>query len=491
MKTLLTVLGIILFAANARAQMQQFDSMYIFASSPSYDYRNISVEKPPQFMNITVLNSAYERHSAGRSDIITRKLFYFNLSAELALTNDAFMNINPSASRSIVAWQSNKFGSQDIFFSTASGSNWSAPIICDTSGATSETNPNVAENYSTGSPVYYIVYQKGSDIIVRTYSNGIKILDTNITASDNNPASSPVIKVSTSNLYIVYLTEVSPGHKNIVLKTANFSGSTLTWGLTNIIPQVSSPSNLKLMDHPTGLGIGFISYDYDTLGTKHTVGFSFTNSPNPSREILSKNFSGQNSGGEGAYYPILTDATVGYETFAWHRKTADSSIVFAFKNFSNGGNAVPKKRFYLGDSTVNTKITMTEPIRDVYWYRMRLIWEQRINGKWALVESIFDNALNGVVQTGNQVPYGFRLYQNYPNPFNPGTKIRFDIPRSSYVTLKVHDAAGRLITELLSQPLNAGTYEYNFNAENIPSGIYFYSVITESGMEMKKMVVLK
>lgn len=97
----------------------------------------------------------------------------------------------------------------------------------------------------------------------------------------------------------------------------------------------------------------------------------------------------------------------------------------------------------------------------------------------------------GITNISSEVPASFALYQNYPNPFNPSTNIKFDLPKQSHVTLRVYDPAGKLVTQLLSQQLSAGVYEYSFTAENFSSGIYFYSLVTESGTQTKKMLLIK
>ncbi|WP_337873283.1 T9SS type A sorting domain-containing protein, partial [Ignavibacterium sp.] len=88
------------------------------------------------------------------------------------------------------------------------------------------------------------------------------------------------------------------------------------------------------------------------------------------------------------------------------------------------------------------------------------------------------------------VAQNFNLHQNYPNPFNPSTKIRFIIPASSlnpfskgegtFVTLKVYDLLGNEVATLVNDYKSAGNYEVEFNASNLSSGIYFYTLITNS-----------
>lgn len=100
----------------------------------------------------------------------------------------------------------------------------------------------------------------------------------------------------------------------------------------------------------------------------------------------------------------------------------------------------------------------------------------------------------GINQIATEIPDGFSLHQNYPNPFNPVTKIRFDVPSSSHfsnVRLTVFDAAGRKVEELVNQILAAGSYEADFNAGNRSSGVYFYELAAGDFTETKKMVVLK
>ncbi|MEJ2616709.1 MAG: T9SS type A sorting domain-containing protein, partial [Ignavibacteriaceae bacterium] len=83
------------------------------------------------------------------------------------------------------------------------------------------------------------------------------------------------------------------------------------------------------------------------------------------------------------------------------------------------------------------------------------------------------------------------LYQNYPNPFNPDTKISFYLSKTIKIKLKIYDVLGREIRTLINRELNSGYYNFKFNSENLPSGIYFYRLISGTYILTKKMVVLK
>jgi hypothetical protein len=97
----------------------------------------------------------------------------------------------------------------------------------------------------------------------------------------------------------------------------------------------------------------------------------------------------------------------------------------------------------------------------------------------------------GINQLSAIIPDRFNLYQNYPNPFNPTTKIKFDIDKSGFASLSVYDVTGKEIAKLVSQNLVTGTYEYEFNGVDLPSGIYFYKLETPNSSSVKKMSLIK
>jgi uncharacterized delta-60 repeat protein len=94
------------------------------------------------------------------------------------------------------------------------------------------------------------------------------------------------------------------------------------------------------------------------------------------------------------------------------------------------------------------------------------------------------------------LPEKFLLSQNYPNPFNPSTKINFSLPLPGFVNISVYDINGNLVSGLVSEYFNAGTYEVEWEAGSfLPSGIYFYRLRASSGSnifnESKKMLLIK
>jgi len=89
------------------------------------------------------------------------------------------------------------------------------------------------------------------------------------------------------------------------------------------------------------------------------------------------------------------------------------------------------------------------------------------------------------------LPVSYKLDQNYPNPFNPTTTINFSIPRQSMVTLKIFNILGQEVKTLVNENKAPGNYSINFNASNLSSGVYFYSIKTGNYYQVKKMMLLK
>ena len=98
---------------------------------------------------------------------------------------------------------------------------------------------------------------------------------------------------------------------------------------------------------------------------------------------------------------------------------------------------------------------------------------------------------NPVGIISNQTAVSFDLYQNFPNPFNPSTSIIYELPQSELVTLKIFDALGKEVTNLVNSRQSAGVYSVDWNAGNHPSGIYFYTIQAGNFKETKRMMLLK
>jgi hypothetical protein len=110
-------------------------------------------------------------------------------------------------------------------------------------------------------------------------------------------------------------------------------------------------------------------------------------------------------------------------------------------------------------------------------------------------EAIWRIPLSEMITSADQLteikPETFNLSQNYPNPFNPSTAIKYSVPNSSRVKIKVFDVLGKEVTTLVNEEKPAGNYEVNFDAAKLTSGVYFYRIMVSDFIQTKKMLLLK
>jgi Secretion system C-terminal sorting domain len=160
-----------------------------------------------------------------------------------------------------------------------------------------------------------------------------------------------------------------------------------------------------------------------------------------------------------------------------------------------------RKRDYSGLSTPLYNLSLVKNIGLYYQVEWELVGNEDqlkgaiINGKVYGDTTVVD------VNDPNKTPKEFYLSQNYPNPFNPSTKIKYVVPKSSFVNLKIYDALGREVTTLVNEEKHPGEYEVEFsakggsasggNAHNLSSGIYFYHLQAGKFVETKKMILLR
>ncbi len=136
---------------------------------------------------------------------------------------------------------------------------------------------------------------------------------------------------------------------------------------------------------------------------------------------------------------------------------------------------------YYSSDTMATAITLNKDADNLYFAFARLT----------------GTTTNSLVYTPTAVRVeapkakNFLLNQNYPNPFNPSTKISYQLPSGSVVTLKVYDVIGNEVATLVNEFTPAGSYEVNFNASKLSSGVYYYQLRTGSFVQTNKMLLVK
>ena len=134
--------------------------------------------------------------------------------------------------------------------------------------------------------------------------------------------------------------------------------------------------------------------------------------------------------------------------------------------------------------------TTAEP--QIYSYTDRLAGVTVPRLYYRLKQTDFDGSYNySDISTAEIAPASFELAQNYPNPFNPSTVISYSLPENEFVTLKVYDVLGNEVASLVNEQKTAGKYSVNFDASDLGSGVYFYTLKAGANMQSRKMILVK
>ena len=132
------------------------------------------------------------------------------------------------------------------------------------------------------------------------------------------------------------------------------------------------------------------------------------------------------------------------------------------------------------------------PVGDLGWFPTQLAtWKAQRGAELGYIDSVLTGRIVLAVHSTQALPQGFQLEQNYPNPFNPTTTIGYQLPKVSRVSLKVYDLLGREVATLVDGRQSAGSHVVGFNADELPSGVYFYSITADALHQARKMVLVK
>jgi photosystem II stability/assembly factor-like uncharacterized protein len=176
----------------------------------------------------------------------------------------------------------------------------------------------------------------------------------------------------------------------------------------------------------------------------------------------------------------ITASEINNRGFEIQRKTNSSD--FATIGFVNGmGTTTEMSNYFYTD--------VPENVSEILIYRLKQIDYDGTFNYSAEVSINFESLNNGI--NNQEIPSEFILMQNYPNPFNPSTRIKFAIPASGFVSLKVYDMLGCEISSLVNEVRKAGIHSVSFSAVNLPAGMYFYELKAEGFSSVKKMLLVK
>jgi len=137
-----------------------------------------------------------------------------------------------------------------------------------------------------------------------------------------------------------------------------------------------------------------------------------------------------------------------------------------------------------------TSQTYTYPLTSIFFVNENYGWSVGTNGRM-LRTTDGGGTITGLETISSNIPDSYSLKQNYPNPFNPVTYIEFNIPEPGFVKLTVFNSIGRQVGIIINEQLQPGVYKTQFEGSELSSGVYFYTIQSNSYLETKKLVLIK
>jgi len=169
------------------------------------------------------------------------------------------------------------------------------------------------------------------------------------------------------------------------------------------------------------------------------------------------------------------------------------SFIF-FTDFNNGWHVGPSNQiYYTSNSGESWTIQSIPPLPLIDFYSCYFV--DSLTG-WAVGGAIYKTTSGGVLtnftNSSTEIPDEYFLSQNYPNPFNPVTNLEFGISKLGFVSVKVYDVLGNIVSILVKENKPAGSYEIEFDGSDFASGIYFYRLEVDGNhIDTKRMILLK
>ena len=307
------------------------------------------------------------------------------------------------------------------------------------------------------------------------------------------PASSPVMLVSRESLVQdpIYLLDSSNSSRTLVWAVKETSGYNLFAESFAVVDTPITPA-VKINSDSTGSDLFYFSAAKSKSGETIIL---WSSKKNDVWQVNRRVFSRTGELSAEQIISDVSDSTIDYAANSISVNNDGESMAvwegnrrLIIKCFDADGNLKGKALTIVGD---NENSYQGYPNVVYAGNTMYLAWMDGATIKMRLLNA--DTLFSSIGATKNTAGNISRLMiiQNYPNPFNPSTTINYQIPKAGYVSIKVYDALGRDVSTLLNEYKEQGSYSCSFNASNLSSGMYFYTMKSGGYTTTKKMLLLK
>lgn len=408
-----------------------------------------------------------------------------SFTVPVRITNNEAQNINPSVSTKFLdthfaLFQTNINGNWDIAISKEEEGIWTEPELLTTSGD-DETNPVFtfgAEYFSLDT--LWIIYEKANSIHLLSYREGVTA-DRIIFQADDTVTYSRATALGFSPVTFSTI-RYSPGAQKIVYR--NFDNVTGTLYPIYTIWDEGLPDYPEFFD---SFGYYILTFTAEQQGGFRNIYYMYADQYyNP--EVWVDNPAGDLSSLSLGPLYIITKSDMGTGSPASYRLNRNDSSFISLNNDENNPNPFIDTLYFTKVYDANLDVgLMGESIPYFIYYT---IFEDSADGHINLFARKRNVSIDEVIKD-NLKPEKYVLFQNYPNPFNPTTRLSIVIGHSSFVTIKVYDVLGKEVATVVNEQKSPGTYNINFNASGLSSGIYYYRLTSGNFSETKKMILLK
>jgi hypothetical protein len=340
--------------------------------------------------------------------------------------------------------------------------------------------------------LFGVVYEKSSDIIFKRFNalSKVTIYENNLNSTDTVVCRNPGVTkslYSDNTYYVFYERQKANGQFAIYFRKAA-SISPYNWTVPDTFAYIGNNRNVRTISSFSLLES--FSFESDRTGKwgVYQTYWDFYYS-RFAQSVIAQNNNSDNRNLVTFLYPVIAERAWAQLASCVNQGSDSTRIISGF-----GLPLTNTNTFTIGDTSKKPVLAMNNGIPTIPYglFRVWLVYNKDSAGYSMLYAKGIKMSIMGSIrklETG--IPYKFELSQNYPNPFNPTTKIKIDVPKNEFITIKVYDLLGREIATLVNQKLKPGTYEVDWNGSNYTSGVYFYKLETEEFTNTKKMVLLK
>jgi hypothetical protein len=397
------------------------------------------------------------------------------------LTNNSSFSDDPTITVSgntvSISWRDFRDENDEIYYkrSTDAGTTWSSDTRL-TNNTFEKYNPAISSFGQIVCTVWNDLRHGRAEIYYKRSTNGGANwgVDTRLTVNDSSSLY-PSISMAGQVVHVSWV-DRRYGNDEIMYRVSPDGG--LTW-----LAETRISNDTSLSGDPFATGIGQNSFVFwgDTRDGNQEIYFRKSTNLGTTwgpETRLTNDFSASG---------IAQAEIYGKSIHLIFSDTRDANVEIYYKHSSNlGANWGPDTRI------TNDAANSYYPSISLSGQNLHLVWidDRDGNNEIYYKKNPTGNVITGIVPI-SQNPESYSLEQNYPNPFNPATNIKFTILKSGVVKLKVYDILGKEMAVLVNKPLNAGSYQADFNGSSFASGVYFYKLETEGFTEIKKMMLVK